>query len=240
MASGGTETTFALVHGGWHGPWCFERLAPELEARGHRVVAIDLPCDDPTATFVTYADVVVEALEAEAGEVVLVGHSLAGYTIPLVAARRPVHRLVYLCSLIPIPGCSFVEQLGIEPDMLLPEYQAGLSKPDADGSRRWIDEGVARQIFYADCDEGDAHAAYERLRPQSQRPYVDTWPLDAFPSTPRTYIVCNDDRIVNPGWARQVAHNRLDAELVELPGSHSPFLSRPSELAAILHDRRAL
>jgi pimeloyl-ACP methyl ester carboxylesterase len=240
MASGGTETTFALVHGGWHGAWCFEHLAPELEARGHRVVAIDLPCDDPAATFVTYADVVVDALEAEPGEIVLVGHSLAGYTIPLAAARRPVRSLVYLCSLIPIPGRSFVEQLGTEPDMLLPEYQAGLSEPDAEGRRRWIDEAVARQIFYADCDEDDAHAAFERLRPQSQRPYVDAWPLDAFPPTPRTYIVCDDDRIANPDWARRVAHTRLDAELVELPGSHSPFLSRPGELAGILHDRRAL
>lgn len=133
-----------------------------------------------------------------------------------------------------------MEQLGIEPDMLLPEYQAGLSEPDADGRRRWIDEAVARQIFYADWDEGDAHAAFERLRPQSQRPYEDMWPLDAFPSTPRTYVVCGDDRIANPDWARRVAQNRLDAELVELPGSHSPFLSRPAELAAVLHDRRAL
>ena len=239
MASGGTETTFALVHGGWHGAWCFERLAPELEARGHRVVAVDLPCDDATATFVTYADVVVDALEAEADEVVLVGHSLGGYTIPLVAARRPVRRLVYLCSLIPIPGRSFVEQLASEPDMLLPEYQAGLSEPDAEGRRRWVDEAIARQVFYADCDEGDAHAAFERLRPQSHRPYVEPWPLDAFPSTPRTYIVCREDRIANPDWGRRVAHERLGGELVELPGGHSPFLSRPAELAGVLDERRA-
>src|SRR5215216_4846563 len=74
-------TTFALVHGAWHGAWCWERLTPALEAGGHRVVAVDLPCEDATATFETYAEVVVQALDAEA-EVVVVGHSLAGLTVP--------------------------------------------------------------------------------------------------------------------------------------------------------------
>ena len=229
---------FALVHGGWHGAWCWERLVPELKARGHRVVAVDLPCDDPSATFETYADVVVRALEAERMEdVVVVGHSLAGLTIPLVAARRPVSRLVYLCALVPIPGRSFAEQLGIEPDTLLPEYRAGVSDPDDQGRTRWVDEGVARSVFYADCDEGDARAAFERLRPQAQTPYAEPCPIEAFPSTPRTYVVCSEDRIANPDRARRVVRERLDAELVELPGSHSPFLSRPGELAAVLHER---
>jgi len=231
-------TAFALVHGAWEGAWCWERLTPELEARGHRVVAVDLPCEDGTATFEAYAEVVVGALEAEAlEEVVVVGHSLAGLTIPLVAARRPVSRLIYLCALVPIPGRSFAEQLGIEPDTLLPGYEAGLSEPDEQGRTRWLDEGVARSLLYADCDEGDARAAYERLRPQARTPYIHPCPIAAFPSTPRTYVVCSDDRPVNPDRARRAARERLDAELVELPGSHSPFLSRPGELAEVLHAR---
>jgi pimeloyl-ACP methyl ester carboxylesterase len=92
-------------------------------------------------------------------------------------------------------------------------------------------------VVYADCDEGDARAAFERLRPQARTPYAHPCPLDAFPSTPRTYVVCSEDRLVNPERARQVARERLDAELVELPGSHSPFLSRPGELAEVLHQR---
>jgi pimeloyl-ACP methyl ester carboxylesterase len=232
-------TAFALVHGAWHGAWCWERLAPELEALGHRVVAVDLPCDDATATFETYADVVVRALEAEGAEaeVVVVGHSLAGLTIPLVATRRPVSRLVYLCALVPIPGRSAAEQLDIEPDTLLPEYQTGISEPDDQGRTHWEDEGVARSVLYADCGEGDASAAFERLRPQAQTPYAEPCPIEAFPSTPRTYVVCGEDRIVNPDRSRRIARERLDADLVELPGSHSPFLSRPGELAAVLHER---
>jgi len=232
---------FALVHGSWAGAWCWDRLTPELEARGHRVVAMDLPCDDPTATFEMYADVVVRALEAaDVGDVVVVGHSLGGLTIPLVAARRPVSRLIYLCALVPIPGHSFAEQLEIEPDTLLPEYLAGLSERDDQGRTRWIDGGVARAVLFADCDEGDARAAFERLRPQAHTPFLEPCPLDAVRLTPCSYVVCTEDRIVNPVRSRTVVHERLDAELVELPGGHAPFLSRPGKLAAVLHERAAV
>jgi pimeloyl-ACP methyl ester carboxylesterase len=226
-------TAFALVHGAWHGAWCWERLAPELEARGHRVVAVDLPGDDPTATFETYADVVVSALDAEE-DAVVVGHSLGGLTIPLVAARRPVRRQVYLCALAPIPGRSFTEQLTIEPGTLLPQYRAGLAGPDADGMTRWQDEALARAVLYADCSERDAGAAFARLRPQARTPHAQRCRLEALPETPCTYVVCDEDRMVNPERARRVARERLDADLVELPGGHSPFLSRPGELAAVL------
>jgi len=226
-------TAFALVHGAWHGAWCWERLVPELEPHGHRVVAVDLPSDDATATFETYADAVVYALDAEE-EVVVVGHSLGGLTIPLVAARRPVRRLVYLCALAPVPGRSFTEQLSIEPDTLLPEYRAGLAGPDETGMTRWQDEALARAVLYADCSERDAGAAFARMRPQARTPHAQPCRLKALPETPRTYVVCDDDRMVNPDRARRVARERLDADLVELPGGHSPFLSRPRELAAVL------
>jgi pimeloyl-ACP methyl ester carboxylesterase len=225
-------STFALVHGAWHGAWCWERLTPELEARGHRVVAPDLPSDDAAATFIDYADVVQDAL-AQMDDVVLVGHSLAGNTIPIVAARRPVSRIVYLCAVVPIPGRSFNEQTSIERDTFIPGYQAGLVADD-EGRSRWVDEEVARQTFYADCDERDARAAFARLRPQSTAPYDVPCPIDALPAAPGIYVLCTEDRIVNPDWSRRVATGRLDAELVELPGSHSPFLSRPAALADVL------
>lgn len=229
-------TTFALVHGAWLGAWCWERVAPELEAHGHRVVAVDLPCDDPTATFETYADVVVMALDSDDGEaVVVVGHSLGGLTIPLIAARRPVRRLVYLCALVPIPGHSFAEQLEMEPDTLLPEYRTGVSEPDDAGRVRWVDEGVARSVVFADSTAEDARAAFERLRPQAVTPWAEPCPLKELPSIPSTYIVCSQDRLVNPDRSRRVARERLEAELVELPGSHMPLSSRPLELGELLH-----
>jgi pimeloyl-ACP methyl ester carboxylesterase len=227
-------TTFVLVHGAWHGAWCWERLVPELEARGHSAIAMDLPSDEPAATFETYADEIVEAMKnSQAADIVLVGHSLAGLTVPLVAARYPIRRLVYLCALPAIPGLSFVDQLGTE-KMLNMEYVAGMGDTDAQGRRGWADEDLARQFMYADCDDETAEGAIARLRPQAQSPYSIPCPLDSYPSVPTTYIVCSEDRLVNPDWSREFAKSRLGAELVELPGSHSPFMSRPAELAEIL------
>src|SRR5215218_4055369 len=75
-------TTFGLVHGAWHGAWCWEQLIPELERLGHRAVAMDLPCDDPSATYSSYADVIVDALVDEPDDVVLVAHSMGGLSMP--------------------------------------------------------------------------------------------------------------------------------------------------------------
>lgn len=54
--------------------------------------------------------------------------------------------------------------------------------------------------------------------------------------SPTYYVLCNEDRLINPDWSRQFAKKKLRAELIELPGSHSPFLSRPSHLAKVLED----
>ncbi len=85
-------TTYALVHGAWHGAWCWERLAAELHRRGHLAVAVDLPCGDSAAGCARYAEIVTTALADADENVVVVGHSLGGLTIPLVAAARPVQR----------------------------------------------------------------------------------------------------------------------------------------------------
>ena len=144
---------FVLVHGAWHDAWCWERLTPELEALGHTCVTVSLPAEDPAATFETYAEVVADAVDKDS---ILVGHSLAGLTIPLVAARTRVRRLVYLCSLVPIPGRSFFEQLGDEPGTLDMGYAAGLAEPDDAGRRGWADPELAWQYLYGDLDRQDA------------------------------------------------------------------------------------
>jgi pimeloyl-ACP methyl ester carboxylesterase len=225
--------TFALVHGAWHGAWCWDPLVDELERAGHRAIAFDLPSDDPAAMFSTYADVVVEAIDGAGDDVVVVGHSLGGHTIPLVADRRPVGALVYLCALLPDPGRSLLEVFGEEPDALLPRYQAGIEADERDRSV-WVDFEVAREVLYADCDEAAARGAFERLRPQAQVAYGAPCPLDRHPDVPTRYVICTEDAIVNPEWSRRTARQRLGIEPIELAGSHSPFLSRPAELAALL------
>jgi hypothetical protein len=115
-----------------------------------------------------------------------------------------------------------------------PVYVKGLSQPDAQTRTTWVDLQLARAILCADCDEPTAKAALNRLRPQARYPSTVPFPLAEFPSVSCTSVVCSDDQFVGTDWSRRVARNRLGAELIELPGSHSPFLSRPSALADVL------
>jgi pimeloyl-ACP methyl ester carboxylesterase len=226
-------TTFALVHGAWHDAWCWHRVTPLLQGAGHDVVAMDLPIDDVAASFDTYADVVCAAIEGCGDDVVLVGHSLAGTIIPLVAARRPVRHLVYLCAYAADIGRSLADQLAAEPEMLNPAAYPGL-KNDALSRVTWVDFGLVRELVYADCDDVTVQAAIEHLRPQATRGYAVPCSLAEFPEVSCTSVLCVDDRMLGREWAERVARNRLSADLIELPGSHSPFLSQPSTLADVL------
>ncbi len=229
--------TFALVHGSWHGAWCWERLAPLLQQAGHDVVAPELPSEDGSADFDAYADVVCAALQGRDDNVVVVAHSLAGATGALVPDRRPVRHLVYLCAAIPEAGLSLVDQWQAQPDMVAKEFGdgwlQGLTEPDDQLRTAWVDLDFARTVFYADCDEATVSAAIEHLRPQSGYPWTLPCSLTEHPSVACTSVVCDEDRVVNPVWSRRTAHS-IGADIVELPGSHSPFLSRPSAVADVL------
>jgi pimeloyl-ACP methyl ester carboxylesterase len=225
-------TTFALIHGAWHGAWCWEPLAAELERRGHRAVAVDLPCDDPAATTMDNATLVADSL-GEAGDVVVVGHSLGGLTAPVVTLLRPVRKVVFLCALLPRPGRSLGDVMSSEPDMITAWFNDLPRHVGEDGSVRW-DPDVAIKAFYGDCDPETARWAAARLRPQVWTTTREVCPLDRWPDCELVSIVCADDLVVAPDWSRRIARDVLGVEPVELPGGHSPMLTCPVELADIL------
>jgi len=202
---------------------------------GHDVVAPDLPCEDPTATFDDYAEVVLDALKETPGDdVVVVGFSLGGHTAALVAARRPVRQLVYLAAMVPEPGVSLNDQFARGDRMLLPEYAAGVDGPDEYGFSRWVDFDVYYRTGCHDCQEPVARERFERSRSQSNRPYRSPCSLSAKPDVPTRYIRCSEDRLMNNSFWRAAVRARLDTEPVELPSSHSPMASRPRELMPLL------
>ena len=222
----------ALVHGSYHGAWCWDLLRPELERLGHRVFTMDLPISDPACGALEYAQVVEDAIPADS-EPVLVGHSMGGLVIPIVAARRPVKRLVFLAAFLPVPGKSANDQRSTEPI-------DGLIAPE---TAEWTDLGdgvwmvgpnTATELFFDDAKPDLARWATERLRAQSYGVMGETTPLKAWPAVECRSIVCRDDRALNPAWVRAAAHERLGTRAVGIDGSHSPFLTRPAELAALL------
>ena len=225
-------STFALVHGAWHGGWCWERLTPELERRGHRVVTVDLPCEDPDARFDDYAAVVVDALEGTDGDVVVVGHSLGGFTAPLVAQQRAVRRVVFLCT-APVIGGGVADDLR---ERLVTERYGAMVRFRDENGRALMSPADAGHGFYHDCDNTTAAWAIARLRPQSALPLTEPWPLTAWPDVARSVILARDDRAVRFDAGMEAGRLILDgADPIVIDGSHSPFLSRPDELARLLH-----
>jgi pimeloyl-ACP methyl ester carboxylesterase len=226
-------TTFALVHGAWHGAWCWDRLIPELARHGHACIAVELPCEDLDAGCAAYAEHVLEQTVAAGDDLVLVGHSLGGLTIPLVAAARPARKLVFLSALLPRPGISLVDQLAEEPGIFAPGFGAGVERDDL-GSSYWADEDAAVEVLYPDCPRQLAAWAVARLRHQARPPNTEPCPLERWPAVESVSLFTRDDAAVNPDWSRTAAIQRLGVKAVELPGGHSPFLSRPAELAEAL------
>jgi pimeloyl-ACP methyl ester carboxylesterase len=204
--------------------------ACQLERDGHTTSAADLACEDQDAGAEHYADSVVRSIPASVEHVALVGHSLAGLTIPVVAERRTAVITIYLCALLPVPGKSFDEQhaditTGFEPS------EKPVRHPDRSSS--WSERG-AIEVFYQDCEPATATAAARRLRRQFWRVTEEVTPLLRWPPIPSAYILCADDRAVSPEYGRRACQELLAVEAVEMAGGHSPFLSRPRELAAVL------
>jgi pimeloyl-ACP methyl ester carboxylesterase len=224
--------TFGLVHGAYHGAWCWQRLAAELEGMGHRALTVDLPCEDPSAGAAEYADAALAAFAGADENLIVVGHSLGGLTIPLIAAARPVRQLVFLEAIIPRPGLAHEEANRAEPDMILPPPDGAMYE-GASGTTRFRPEAAVRW-FFTDCPPELAAWAAARLRAQGLKINTEVTPLRSWPSAPCAYVLGTRDMVVNPAWARRAARSILGVEPVEIDAGHSPFLSMPALLARTL------
>ena len=230
LRGGGFEegmSVFALVHGSCQDAWVWHKVIPWLRAHGHRVVAMDLPLGDPSAGASEYADAISSTLANLDEPPILVGHSMAGMVIPVVASRRPVELLVFLAAAIPRLGKSLFDRFrGEERDMFQPDW------PGKDPSRN---RQHALDYLFHDCDRTLAEEAISHLRPQaSSRVAPEPPPLKKWPGVPSQSIVCAEDRTLNPAWSREASRRLLGVEAIEIPGGHCPFFSRPDLLAAEL------
>ena len=235
---------FVFVHGGFHAAWCWSRTIPELERLGHAAVAVDLPGHgarlDEESTIANRRDAIVSVLQD--GDVV-VGHSGGGFdaTVAADAATDSVSHVVYLAAALPREGRTYPEAMAMrdtedgEFDADVGEMLAYLHFGD-DGAMTFADFEGARKYFYHDCDELTARWAFDRLGPER---FGDTtvtpvsvprfWAADL----PRSFIRCLQDRSM-PRWLADTVTRRLGVEQLTIDTSHSPFLSRPRELAELL------
>jgi len=219
-------STFVLIHGGGDVGWYWHLVEAELRARGHDVVAPDLPADNESADLGDYADVVVQAVGARK-DLVVVGQSFGGFTAPIVAARLPVDLLVFVAGMVPSPG----EPPG---DWWTNTGYAKAAREQAkrDGGLTGNDDPFV--TFYHDVPRKLAETAMskERAHP-SEASQSSPWPLDALPDVPTKFVLCTEDRFFPAAFMRKVVAERLHIVPDEIAAGHCVALSRPKELAEI-------
>ena len=222
---------FCLIHGSSQSAAGWGLLIPELEKLRHQTVQMDLPTAEPEASATHYADVIAQAIPNSAPEAIVVAHSASGLFLPLVPQRRPVRRMVFLAAVIPQIGRSLFDQFRSDPDML---------NPDWIGKDPTSDDHVALQFLFHDCPVEVAIWGLTTLRLMyARQAMAEICPLEQWPDTPSSYIVCRDDRTVRPDWCRRAARERLGVQAIELPGGHCPHVSHPVELARVLAELTA-
>lgn len=224
--------SFVLVHGGQQGAWAWELVVPHLRRAGHEVVAVDLPAGDLTAGATRYAQVIADAASPLGEDVILVGHSMGGLTIPLVPALRPVARLVFVCAAYPEPGRSHMQVKAEEPGEGVDRSAAAAWEQPGDA--HVLPREIARRLFFGDCPRDLQEWALDRLRLQARKPLREVTPLVAWPTTPCTLVMTADDLCIPPEAARRTAQRLFGRDPIELPGGHCPSLSRPAALAELL------
>ena len=210
--------TYAVIHGAGDVAWSWHLAAAALEARGHDVVAVDLPCEDDSAGWQEYADTLVEAV-GEREDIVVVAHSLGAYTGTLVAERLPAVLLVLVAGMVPSPGET------------ASDWWANSGYLEAAGEHEADHDGSDIALFMHDVPPDLAAVAMAKGRDQSETPMGQPWPLDSWPDVPTRYLLCRDDRFLPAAWAREMVRQRLGFTPEEIDGSHCVFLSRPKELA---------
>jgi pimeloyl-ACP methyl ester carboxylesterase len=207
--------TFVLIHGAGGSGWDWHLVAAELGARGHDVVAPDLPADDDAADLGTYADAAVGAIGDRPG-LVVVGQSFGAFTAPLVCDRLPAELLVFVAGMIPSPG--------ERPDDWWSE-----TGHDREPRERGLDDVAT---YYHDVAPELASEAMRRGRnhpsPAAGR---EPWPLPAMPDIPTRSLLCRDDRLFPADFMRRITGERLGITADEIDGGHCVALSHPLELA---------
>lgn len=230
---------FVLVHGAFHGAWCWYRLLAWLRAQGRQAEALDLPGHGRDRTPVeavtldAYVARVVQALDASPEPVVLVGHSMGGGVITQAAEARPqrLRTLVYVGALLPRAGETMLQLLQEVP---APEPAARMRLSE-DRRRLWMEEPDLHARVYPDCRPEDAALAGLLLVEQATQPLLQ--PIRTteagFGRVPRVYVECRDDRAV-PLALQRAMHARLPCRVETLETGHFPMLSMPERLGALL------
>jgi pimeloyl-ACP methyl ester carboxylesterase len=236
-------TTTVLVHGAWHGAWCWERVVDGLTAKGLPAVAVDLPGHglDAGPLGDLHGDAarvceLLDTLAAAGNDIVLVGHSYGGAVVTEAGVHPAVRHLVYLCALALAEdeSCATVA-VGDTVAAISHEGRPNLNESlviDEDGLATLARPDLAATCLYNECDPETASSALSRLGPQPMVTFQQIPHAVAWRGIPSTYVVCANDFAIHPELQRIMAA-RCSRQL-EWESDHSPFLSHPELVTDLL------
>ncbi|MBA2281986.1 MAG: alpha/beta hydrolase [Acidimicrobiia bacterium] len=231
--------TVVLVHGAWHGAWCWASVLAGLDERAVPAIAVDLPghgaSTEPFSDLHGDAAHVTEVLDAiQAGGapgVVLVGHSYGGAVITEAGTHPVVDRLVYIAAFPPDQDETVLGLALAHPE----QSELGPAMRFGDDGTSTVDPALAGAVFYEDCAPDDVERAVGLLGAHPMRTFDQPPAAVAWRARPTTYVVCGADRAVVPGLQRELAARIPAAAIVEWPdASHSPFLSQPGDVVDLV------
>jgi len=231
---------FVLIHGAWHGGWCWHRIVARLQRASHRVTAPDLlglgidSTPPGRVSLDRWTDQIVEIIESASEPVVLVGHSRGGIVLSAVAERIPerIRTLVYVTAFLLESGVSLLEAAAriagslVPPAMVIAEdHCSATMRPDA-----------VHEAFYGCCNDDEVALAMALLKPEPLAPLATPTRISAerFGRVPRVYVECLRDRAITHAAQRRMQSALPCRDRITLDTDHSPFFSRPDELANAL------
>jgi pimeloyl-ACP methyl ester carboxylesterase len=230
-----------LLHGSWHGAWCWYKVSPLLQSQGHQVHVPDLPAHGRAwrfargrTTLACMAQHVCTVLDALDAPALLVAHSRGGIVASTVAEMRPrqLHGMVYLAAYMLRSGERVADFFHRDKDSLVPP-NIRISKATLTDS---LAEEAYRPALYADCADADVELARTLLTPEPSLPALTRLRLSEknYGAVPRHYIELTQDKAVSLPLQRRMIAASPCASVSSIAASHSAYFSRPEELAAAI------
>ena len=226
---------FVLIHGAWHGGWCWEGVIQELEKAGHSAEAPTMPGHNPDddrsrIKFDDYIDKICAVLNKQPRPVVLVGHSSGGYMLQAAAPRTAdkIARLIFLNAFILPEGKSQFDLVPPEAS----EAMTAAARASADNCVPVIEDFV-RNMLMAGEPVVKQDALIKQLTPQPFALFttpVDTGAFDKL-TIPKSVVFCKGDVSLPPGGYLGMAQGLGEYNLVEVEGSHEAFFTNPGVVA---------
>lgn len=230
-----------LIHGAWQGSWVWKDVKNELQALGHVIQTPDLAVPPKTesepqspATLEAYINRITDAIARAPEPVILVAHSMGGIPATVAATRtgKRVSKLIYLAAFVPCDGDSLLTLTNLQHS----EHQLPLIFDDDAKATTVAEDGII-PFFLADASVGCAAYAKSKFTPQPLAPITTPAALDhlVLESISRCYILCSQDRAIEPSLQRLMAIRANCPIVQELASGHCPFISRPQLLSSTIH-----